>query len=81
LDVDVLQMPLLTVLRVAEGESHDGHDHEPPPHYEDSQLEFMIDPLLKSDDINNDGMIDYAEFIAAQLKNKAGFRDGIQMSV
>jgi len=34
----------------------------------DEQLEFLVDPLLKSEDVNNDGFIDYAEFIAAQLK-------------
>jgi len=37
--------------------------------------------VLRNDDINNDGMIDYAEFIAAQLKNKMGTREEVQVSV
>lgn len=65
----------------SDGESHDGHDHEEPPHFEDEQLAFLIDPLLKSDDVNNDGMIDYPEFIAAQLKNKLGLRPPIEIDV
>lgn len=28
-----------------DGDSHDGHDHELPPHYEDSQLAAFIDPV------------------------------------
>ena len=41
-----------------------------PPIYDDSQLEFLIDPILYPHDVNNDGMINYAEFIAAQIKNQ-----------
>jgi hypothetical protein len=49
--------------------------------YGDDQLAFLIDPVLKSDDANNDGMIDYAEFIAAQLKSQRGERAVIEVSV
>ena len=68
-------------LNFSDGESHDGHDHEPPPHYEDEQLSFLVDPVLKNDDVNNDGMIDYPEYIAAQLKTKLGLREGIEVAV
>jgi len=36
----------------------------------DDQLAFLVDPVLKNDDVNNDGLIDYAEFIAAQIRNR-----------
>ena len=52
-----------------------------PPIYNDGQLEFLIDPILFSDDINNDGMIDYAEFIAAQIKAKKGHRKIVEVAV
>jgi len=54
----------------SDGESHEGHDHEPPQIFEDEQLAFLVDPVLKTEDVNNDGFIDYAEFIAAQIKTK-----------
>ena len=41
----------------------------------------MIDPVLKNDDVNNDGMIDYAEYIAAQIKTRLGIREGVEVSV
>lgn len=34
--------------------------------FTDAELEQMIDPILKMDDKNNDGFIDYPEFVAAQ---------------
>lgn len=37
--------------------------------FTDAELEQMIDPILQMDDKNNDGYIDYAEFISAQ-KNR-----------
>ena len=37
--------------------------------FTDVELEQMIDPILQMDDKNNDGFIDYAEFISAQ-KNR-----------
>lgn len=59
----------------------DGHQHEEPPMFRDSQLAQLIDPVLENDDFDNDGMIDYAEFIMAQLKTKAGEREAIEVSV
>jgi hypothetical protein len=37
--------------------------------------------VLKADDINNDGMIDYAEFIAAQIKTRSGLRQPVEISI
>ncbi|OTF73238.1 EF-hand domain containing protein [Euroglyphus maynei] len=37
--------------------------------FTDAELEQMIDPILQMDDKNNDGFIDYPEFVAAQ-KNR-----------
>ena len=59
-----------STLFLENNEEHEGHSHDLPQIFEDSQLEFLVDPVLKSDDVNNDGSIDYAEFIAAQLRNK-----------
>lgn len=64
-----------------DGEDHEDHDHELPPHYDDSQLAAFIDPVLLTDDINNDGMIDYAEFIAAQIKTRSGLRQPVEISI
>jgi len=52
-----------------------------PQIYNDAQLAFLIDPILKSDDVNNDGMIDYAEFIAAQIKTRKRERKTVEVSV
>jgi len=44
-------------------------------------LAFLVDPVLKTEDVNNDGFIDYAEFIAAQIKTKIKAKsEGIQRS-
>ena len=48
--------------------------------FQDGQLEYLVDPVLKKDDVNNDGFIDYAEFIAAQLRNKMDAREGVGSS-
>lgn len=39
-----------------------------PQIFQDSQLAFLVDPVLRDEDINRDGFIDYAEFIAATIK-------------
>ena len=36
--------------------------------FSDEELEQQIDPVLKKDDLNKDGYIDYPEFILAQQK-------------
>ena len=54
---------------------------EEPPVFKDKQLAQLIDPVLQNDDVDNDGMIDYAEFIRAQLKTRRGERDVIEVSV
>lgn len=37
-----------------------------PPKLSEQELEDMIDQILKDDDFNNDGYIDYSEFLKAQ---------------
>ena len=36
----------------------------------DEELSSLLDGILKDDDINDDGYIDYYEFIQAQRKNR-----------
>jgi len=42
--------------------------------FRDDELEQLIDPILKMDDSNRDGFIDYPEFVQAQQKAGAGGR-------
>lgn len=82
--MDLLSYPLLhhhsqPPSKPQDGDSHDGHDHEPPI-FEDKTLAQIIDPVLKHDDKNDDGMIDYAEFISASLRNQKGQGPVIELS-
>ena len=63
----------------SDGDSHDGHDHEPPI-FEDKILAKLIDPVLRDGDVNNDGMIDYSEFISASIRNQKGEGPVIELS-
>ena len=65
----------------SDDESHEGHDHTDPPIFNDKQLSTLIDPVLQYDDRNNDGMIDYAEFISAQIASERGEKPVIHVSV
>jgi len=54
---------------------HDDHHEESggetPPKFitfSDDDLAKIVDPILKSDDKNGDGVIDYAEFNEAQMR-------------
>lgn len=38
-----------------------------PRVFSDDELSLMVDPVLESDDKNQDGFIDYAEFEAGQI--------------
>lgn len=40
--------------------------------FRDEELTNLIDPILNVDDANQDGFIDYPEFIRAQQKAAAG---------
>jgi len=42
--------------------------------FKDDELEQLIDPILKMDDGNRDGFIDYPEFVQAQQKAVGGGR-------
>lgn len=48
-----------------------GQQAPPPKLFTDEELYQLIDPILKMDDANQDGYIDYAEFIRAQQKAAA----------
>jgi len=43
-----------------------GDEKVAPPKLSEKELEDMIDQILKDDDFNNDGYIDYSEFLKAQ---------------
>lgn len=42
--------------------------------FKDEELVQLIDPILSMDDTNNDGYIDYPEFIQAQQNAQANTR-------
>ena len=46
------------------------HAQQPPQPklFSDEELMTLIDPILKMDDTNDDGYIDYPEFVRAQQK-------------
>lgn len=43
-----------------------------PPKLSDVELEGIIDNILRDDDYNKDGFIDYAEFIKSQAGRGGG---------
>lgn len=56
--------------------SKENHNSQQTPQIEekvftDDELTSLIDPILKVDDISNDGYIDYPEFVRAQQKAAA----------
>ena len=69
------------VFDLLDDENHDDHDHSEPPIFNDKQLSTLIDPVLRYDDRNDDGMIDYAEFISAQIRSERGEKPAIEVSV
>uniref|UniRef100_A0A914ZCL4 EF-hand domain-containing protein n=1 Tax=Panagrolaimus superbus TaxID=310955 RepID=A0A914ZCL4_9BILA len=48
------------------GPQHQNNPHQPPPLPSEIELEQMIDSILREDDYNGDGFIDYGEFLRAQ---------------
>ncbi|KAH7730762.1 Protein F55A11.1 [Aphelenchoides avenae] len=51
------------------GPQHQG-TNTPPPLPSEVELEQMIDSILKEDDFNADGFIDYGEFLRAQKQRE-----------
>merc|ERR1712203_510054 len=54
--------------------NHDPKSGQPAPEekiFKDDELVSMIDPILETDDKNNDGYIDYSEFVIAQQAAQA----------
>lgn len=50
-----------------------GQQAPQPKLFTDEELIQLIDPILKMDDSNQDGYIDYAEFVRAQSKAAANW--------
>jgi len=71
---------IITTLQPPDGDSHDGHDHSDPQIFEDKVLAKLIDPVLIDSDVNDDGMIDYAEFISASIRKQKGEGPVIELS-
>uniref|UniRef100_A0A915JJ95 EF-hand domain-containing protein n=1 Tax=Romanomermis culicivorax TaxID=13658 RepID=A0A915JJ95_ROMCU len=43
-----------------------GPDAPPPPKFQETELESITNNILRDDDYNNDGYIDYSEFVKSQ---------------
>lgn len=67
---------LCTLLPLPEQGQHDPNTPAPTGEkiFKDDELEQLIDPILKMDDANRDGFIDYPEFVQAQQKAVGGGR-------
>lgn len=48
-----------------------GNHYQKKKIFKDDELVSMIDPILETDDKNNDGYIDYSEFVIAQQAAQA----------
>jgi hypothetical protein len=62
------------VLGIEQGHADPSAGHKAPPSeklFKDEELVNLIDPILAVDDTNNDGYIDYPEFVRAQQKSAA----------
>lgn len=60
-------------MSIEQGNSESGGTHGDKL-FKDDELVQLIDPILKMDDANNDGYIDYPEFIQAQQNAAANTR-------
>lgn len=62
-------------LSTAQGSKEQANQQEVPQveekNFSDEELTALIDPILTTDDISQDGFIDYPEFIRAQQKSAA----------
>ena len=50
---------------------HDEETGERAEEYTEEELASMVDQILEEDDLNNDGFIDYPEFIESQKREEA----------
>lgn len=65
---------MLVCLSTAQGSKEQANQQAEVPQVEeknfsDEELTALIDPILTTDDISQDGFIDYPEFIRAQQKS------------
>lgn len=61
-------------LHSEQGNKEVGEPNQREKLFKDEELVNLIDPILSMDDANNDGYIDYPEFIQAQQNAAAGGR-------
>jgi len=66
----ILFLPTITTEEENEDAHDDDHVPEPSRIFTDHELSSLVDPVLATEDTNQDGFIDYPEFIAASNKNK-----------
>ena len=52
-------------------DGEEGHETKKKVEISDEELENLIDQILKDDDINNDGYVDYFEFVQAQKRMRS----------
>lgn len=57
---------IINTLYVEQEKKEVGGVNTGPKLFKDEELVTLIDPILSLDDTNNDGYIDYPEFIQAQ---------------
>lgn len=65
----LMHIPLSFLLKI--GHFYSSTEHEGPDPKEipsDNQLSTIVDELMDSSDLNNDGLINYFEYISAQAK-------------
>ena len=83
--VTVLLLYTLLFSFSLDASNHDPNSGQPVPEakiFKDDELSNMIDPILANDDKNNDGYIDYMEFVQAQANVAArGHEAGAQQPV
>lgn len=64
----------MSVIEQGSKEGHEESGQHGEKLFKDDELVQLIDPILNMDDVNNDGYIDYPEFIQAQQKAAANTR-------
>jgi len=55
-----------------EGDTKEAHHQEQAKVFSDAEIANIVDMVIKEDDLNNDGYIEYPEFVTAQRKAKGG---------
>jgi hypothetical protein len=59
---------VLSIVTADEGEGAEQQQHHDRKVFSDEELTNIVDLVLKEDDLNGDGYIEYVEFVKAQRK-------------